>query len=62
VENAAGSLVRAGAELIVLGCTELPLIFSNRYFQEVPVIDSSVVVARALINAHSPEKLKPRVH
>lgn len=52
-------LVRQGAGAIVLGCTEFPLIYRERSFLEVPVIDSSLVLARALIRAHSPEKLRP---
>ncbi len=59
MENAANSLIKSGAELIVMGCTELALIYSDRQFQGLPVIDSSEVLARALINAHSPGKLKP---
>lgn len=59
MKNAAASLVKSGAELIVLGCTDLPVIYKERYFQDLPVIDSSAVLARALINAHSPGKLKP---
>ncbi len=59
LKSAATSLVKSGAELIVLGCTDLSLIYTHRYFQGLPVIDSSVVLARALINAHSPGKLKP---
>ncbi|MDD4108107.1 MAG: amino acid racemase [Prolixibacteraceae bacterium] len=54
------SLIERGAEIIVLGCTELPLVFSEARFHGIPVIDPSVVLARALIKAHSPEKLKPR--
>jgi aspartate racemase len=57
--GAMSSLVMQGAEVIVLGCTEFPLIFSENNFMDVPVIDSSLVLARALINAHSPEKLRP---
>lgn len=53
------SLTKKGAKLVVLGCTELPLVFNQPVFNDIPVIDSSVVVARALIKAHSPEKLKP---
>lgn len=52
-------LIRQGAGVIVLGCTEFPLIYTDRYFRGVPVVDSSLVLARALIRAHSPEKLKP---
>ncbi len=57
--NACNSLISKGAKLIVLGCTELPLIYKSKYYKDIPVIDSSVVLARALIKAHSPLKLKP---
>ena len=53
------SLKSLGAEIILLGCTELSLIYTSRRFQNLPVIDSSLVIARALINIHSPDKLKP---
>jgi aspartate racemase len=52
------SLLDQGADLIVLGCTEFPLIYGQRTFRDVPVIDSSLVLARALIAAHSPSRLK----
>ncbi len=59
LSDAINSLIKAGAELIVLGCTELSLVYTDNNFQGFPVIDSSLVLARALINAHSPAKLKP---
>ena len=59
VNNSIISLISKGAEIVVLGCTELPLVFSDSLYNDVPVIDSSLVMARALIKAHSPEKLKP---
>ena len=58
-ENSCISLIKSGAGIIVLGCTELPQIFSGSFIREIPIIDSSVVLARALIKAHSPGKLKP---
>lgn len=58
IEKSIRSLKEKGAELIVLGCTELPLVFDESYFESLPVIDPSVVMARALIYAHSQEKLK----
>lgn len=57
--SAAASLISQGAEVIVLACTEFPLIYTETAFQNVPVINSTLVLARALIQAHSPEKLKP---
>jgi aspartate racemase len=59
VQDSVAWLVRAGAQLIILGCTELPLIYKYPFYRDIPVIDSSVILARALIMAHSPIKLKP---
>ncbi len=59
LEESITSLIKKGAEIIVLGCTELPLLFSGSSYNGIPVVDSSLVMARALIKAHSPEKLKP---
>ncbi|KKS14088.1 hypothetical protein A2617_01365 [Candidatus Daviesbacteria bacterium RIFOXYD1_FULL_41_10] len=44
----AKSLQKRGAEGIILGCTELPLIFPKRF--EIPVFDSLEILARALLN------------
>jgi len=62
VNSACNSLIQNGAEMIVLGCTELPVIFKGKYYKDIPVIDSSVALARALIKAHSPHKLKPWIN
>lgn len=43
----AKSLVNRGAEGIILGCTELPLIFPKKF--EIPVFDSLEILARALL-------------
>ena len=37
----------------------LPQIFRGSYYRDLPIIDSSVVLSRALIKAHLPGKLKP---
>ncbi|NOU63257.1 amino acid racemase [Paenibacillus sp. LMG 31461] len=50
-------LVMQQAEGIVLGCTELPLAISNLQIRSIPVIDSSLVLARALIIEAEPDKL-----
>ena len=48
--DAAREVADSGAELIVLGCTELPLaVPSNDPRWPVPVVDPSVVVAREVI-------------
>jgi aspartate racemase len=46
--RAAESLVRGGAEAIVLGCTELPLVLTSED-APVPVLDSTEILARAAI-------------
>lgn len=52
-------LIDKGADVVVLGCTELPLAISERRLQGKPVIDASMVLARALVASVEPEKLKP---
>ncbi len=52
-------LREAGAEAVILGCTELPLAIKGRTFAGLPVVDSTTALARALIRAAAPEKLAP---
>ncbi len=59
VQDVLTSLKGKGADIIILGCTELSLICRKTFFMNIPVVDTSVVLARALIKYHSPEKLKP---
>lgn len=47
-----------GAEVVILGCTELPLAVPESEFEGIPLIDSTRSLARALIRATHPEKLK----
>lgn len=49
----------AGAEAIVLGCTELPLAFNEPTAAGLPLIDPTLILARALIREANPTKLKP---
>lgn len=51
-------LVR-GAEVIILGCTEIPLVVQESEYRGVPVIDSLKILARALIRTYAPDKLRP---
>lgn len=51
-------LIDNGAEAIVSGCTEIPLAVQEPSFDGKPVIDSSLVLARALIREAAPGKLK----
>lgn len=49
VLQAAQGLQKRGAEAFILGCTELPLAFSEPWLNGVPLIDPSLILARALI-------------
>ena len=53
------ALASAGAEAIILGCTEIPLAITEREIDGVAIIDPTLVLARALIRAVAPEKLLP---
>lgn len=47
-----------GAEPVVLGCTEIPFAFKEQDINGVLIIDSTKILARALILEAAPEKLK----
>jgi len=51
------SLSRKGAEAIILGCTEIPIGIPERKIGNIFCIDTSLILARALINEFRPEKL-----
>lgn len=51
-------LIKSGAEVIVLGCTEIPLAIIEDEFKGIPLIDPNRILARALIKEIAPEKLK----
>ena len=46
----ADSLKKKGVEAIILGCTELPLVFPNNY--SLPVLDSVEILARSLLKRY----------
>lgn len=58
LDRACKSLFLKGAEVIVLGCTELPLALPEKHFNDIPLIDSTLALARALIAAVDETKLK----
>lgn len=58
VEQEAAVLTEQGAEVIILGCTELPLIGMASM---VPLIDTTQVLAHALIRSFAPERLKESI-
>lgn len=55
----ADGLKNRGAEVIVLGCTELPLVFPENY--DLPVIDSVEVLVRKLLLQYYLEDIKEEV-
>ncbi len=59
IEGVMDHLGKKQAELILLGCTELPLVYVKPSYNHIPIINPSMALARAMINKHSPEKLRP---
>ncbi|WP_128895462.1 aspartate/glutamate racemase family protein [Longirhabdus pacifica] len=51
-------LIEEKADVIILGCTELPLAIHEQVIDQVPIIHSTMVLATALIKKASPERLK----
>lgn len=49
--KAANELIARGADVIVLGCTEIPLAFDVKR-SRVPVMNATQVLARAAIREH----------
>ncbi|MCP4417356.1 MAG: aspartate/glutamate racemase family protein [Chloroflexi bacterium] len=52
------TLKAAGAEAVILGCTELPLAITEPAAAGLPMIDPTLILARALIREANPAKLK----
>jgi aspartate racemase len=51
-------LIKNGAEIIILGCTEIPLALPYTQYKNIPLIDPMVSLARALIREANIKKLK----
>lgn len=49
----------AGAEAVILGCTEIPLALPEPVYEEIPLLDTSLILARALIRAVDGGRLRP---
>ena len=52
-------LQKKGAELIILGCTEIAFVIKKKNLHNTILIDPTRILARALIRETSPHKLKP---
>ena len=42
-------LIKNKAEVVILGCTEIPLAVNAAFFKTVPLIDSTMILARSLL-------------
>lgn len=51
-------LVQNGAEVLILGCTELPLAITSKHLGNIPIVDPNRVLARKLIEIYAPDKVK----
>ena len=58
LEEAIESLIDKKADLIILGCTELPLAINTQSNKTVPLIDSTLVLAKSLLTHSNPNSLK----
>lgn len=56
LRSAANELIADGAEAIILGCTEIPLAFTESVIEGVALIDSTNVLARAAIQCAAGEQ------
>lgn len=55
----ANALREQGAGAVILGCTEIPLAIPETTLDDIPIIDPTRILARALIRAANPARLKP---
>lgn len=55
----AAALADQGAVAFILGCTEIPVIVRETVWLNRPVIDPTLILARALIREADPGRLKP---
>lgn len=59
LQHGVRALHQAGAEAIILGCTEMPLALPEPRMDGVPLVDATRVLARALVREADGEKLRP---
>jgi len=53
------SLKERGAEVVILGCTELPIALNMAELHGIPIVDAMETLARSMIYAAEPTMLKP---
>ena len=59
IREAAGHLIQRGAEVVVAGCTEVPLLLQDGDLS-VPVVDATLVLAEAAVRAALAEEFSSR--
>lgn len=59
LEMGASYLKEQGAELVILGCTEIPLVITESKINDMFTVDPTNILARALIHQTHPHQLKP---
>jgi len=52
------NLINKGVNAIILGCTEIPLSITEGTYGNIPLYDSTMILARKLVTLADPEKLK----
>ena len=50
IEGIVSEMQQKGAEILILGCTELPIVFDSIGGAALPAIDPTVVLARAAVS------------
>lgn len=53
------ALKKDGAQIVILGCTELPMAITESSLYGIPMIDPTVILARSVIREVAPNQLKP---
>lgn len=56
--NLMDTLIEQGAELIILGCTEIPLAIKEKSYRNIPILDPMDILARSMIEYADVNKLK----
>ena len=59
LDHAINYLKENGAEAVILGCTEIPLVITTEEVKGMVAINPTKVLARKLIESIDPKKLKP---
>lgn len=58
MEGFCSSLIDSGAEMVVLGCTEIPLALPDTEFEGTPLVDPMLALARGMIRTADMSKLR----